>query len=174
MKPTPNCSIETASLADAARLRAIGLQTYAQHFSSIWTSEGIATFLERDFASNALRSSLCAEDQQWYLCLDEDLVGFAKVNWSKLNPITGQTGAELQKIYFTEHATGKGYGRILMNHVVNQARRRAQQSIWLDVLRSNEAGRAFYERAGFSIDGEIPYCTDLRSIGMYVMSKRID
>jgi ribosomal protein S18 acetylase RimI-like enzyme len=39
------------------------------------------------------------------------------------------------------------------------------------VLKSNAGARAFYERQGFNVVGEIPFATDLEEIGMWVMAR---
>jgi ribosomal protein S18 acetylase RimI-like enzyme len=61
----------------------------------------------------------------------------------------------------------------MLDAVIDRARQRGDRLIWLDVLKSNTGARAFYERHGFEAVGEIPFATDLREIGMWVMARAL-
>ena len=57
---------------------------------------------------------------------------------------------KLHKIYVLPTVHGKGVGKILMNEVVNLAKRNGGKMLQLNVNRNNKA-RYFYEKAGFNI-----------------------
>jgi ribosomal protein S18 acetylase RimI-like enzyme len=62
----------------------------------------------------------------------------------------------------------------LLHHVIHAATQHGEPSIWLNVLKSNEAGRRFYARHGFDIVGELPYRTDLGDdAGMWTMARTL-
>jgi ribosomal protein S18 acetylase RimI-like enzyme len=61
----------------------------------------------------------------------------------------------------------------MLEQIIDRARQRGDKLIWLDVLKSNAGARAFYERHGFEVAGEIPFATDLREIGMWVMAREL-
>ncbi|WP_395607272.1 GNAT family N-acetyltransferase [Pseudomonas sp. B22129] len=164
--------IHKATEADLDALREVGCETYREHFSTIWTRAGLENFLDQDFSLTALRQSLAAPERHLWLIVSDrsaQVVGFAKVNWATVVPVTGGTGAELQKIYFRQSAAGLGYGRQLLRFICEQAAQRGEQRVWLDVLKSNTKAHAFYEGFGFQRLGEIPFSTDLLEIGMRVM-----
>lgn|GEM_PF-6577470 len=100
--------------------------------------------------------------------------GFTKLNrrcYVPTNPT--QVGLELEKIQFLKTATGQGSGSALMTEFIAQATRWAKPFVWLDVLKTNEAGRRMYERGGFVVVGEIPFSTDNHDVGMWVMKKEV-
>lgn len=57
---------------------------------------------------------------------------------------------KLHKLYVLPEAHGKGVGKLLINEVVNLARKAGGESLELNVNRDNKA-TAFYERAGFTV-----------------------
>ncbi len=165
-------SIREATKADLDALRHVGCETYRQHFAQIWSPAGLQAFLDQDFAPSVLQSSLESSDRYlWLIASDEDsrVVGFSKVNWSTPAPITGEMGAELQKIYFLKSAAGLGYGKQMLQFISDRAGQRGEHLLWLDVLKSNTNAQHFYEAVGFRTLGEIPFSTDLTEIGMVVM-----
>jgi ribosomal protein S18 acetylase RimI-like enzyme len=165
-------SIREATIEDLHLLREVGMNTYSEHFSEIWTEAGMQNFLNEDFSICELRKSIESPASHcWLIASDEEnrTVGFAKVNWSKTIPISGETGAELQKIYFLKSQAGKGYGAQLLRHIEDLAQSRKAGFIWLDVLKTNANAQRFYENSGFKALGEIPFCTDKAEIGMVVM-----
>ncbi len=161
-----------ATTTDIEVLREVGCETYREHFSAIWSPAGMQGFLDQDFSTHALSQSLEAPDRHSWLIASDAVgktLGYAKVNWSTPAPITGELGAELQKIYLLKSAAGHGYGKLLLQFIRDQALTRGEGLLWLDVLKTNSNARSFYEAFGFKQIGEIPFNTDLAEIGMVVM-----
>jgi diamine N-acetyltransferase len=175
MKQHNDFQIRTASVNDLAAIQFVGRETYKHHFSSIWSDEALQIFLSQDFSENALQISLSSHAHTWLLAQDSNgsNLGYAKINWDRPDPIFGVVGAELQKIYFFTNTTGKGYGEKMLYFIFEEAARRGQETIWLDVLKSNQSAQSFYSARGFEKIGEIPFSTDLFDIGMMVMSRRL-
>ncbi len=175
MKLNEGVVIRTASTDDLAVIQAIGCDTYREHFASIWSPKGLEEFLSRDFSDSALQESLSSPRHLWLLVQDSpsSVVGYAKVNWDKQEPISGVVGAELQKIYFSGSATGRGYGSRAIDSIVSIASERNQAVIWLKVLTSNQSGQRFYANAGFTPAGDIQFGTDIAKIEMTTMVRRL-
>jgi len=166
-------NIREATKADLDVLREIGCETYQEHFSDIWSVSGIQDFLNQDFSPTSLGKSLESPAcHLWLIASDESgrVVGFSKVNWSTPAPLTGELGAELQKIYFLKSEAGRGYGKQLLHFICRRAIERGERLLWLDVLKTNSNARRFYEGFGFQEIGEIPFKTDRIEIGMVVMA----
>ncbi|MFA7943209.1 N-acetyltransferase family protein [Pseudomonas brenneri] len=165
--------IREATIEDIPLLRNLGMATYREHFSDIWSAAGMQDFLNKDFSIRELQQSIESPACHcWLMAFDADNqgVGFAKINWSKPMPLPGQVGAELQKIYFLKTQAGRGYGKQLLQFIFQSAKNRQQGSIWLEVLKSNASAQRFYESCGFEVRGEIPFSTDKADIGMVVMN----
>lgn len=169
--------IRQAMVDDLREVQAIARDTYIEHFAHAWSGAGLHAFLQREFSDEALRKSLSSPGHTWFLleARDEGVVGYAKVNWSRIEPITGKCGAELQKIYFSANATGRRFGTALLDHVVAATTAADEPMLWLNVLRSNEAARRFYARHGFETVGQMPFRTDHgEEIGMWAMVRHLD
>lgn len=165
-------TIREATREDIHVLRHLGIETYREHFSDLWTAAGMQQFLNGDFSICELEKSIEAPTHHnWLLVHDEEgrAIGFSKVNWSRAIPVSGEIGAELQKIYFLKSQAGKGYGKQLLQFIQQSAKTRKESTLWLDVLKTNSPAQRFYQSCGFQVVGEIPFRTDKADIGMVVM-----
>lgn len=61
--------------------------------------------------------------------------------------------AEVYAIYLAQEIAGKGIGRVLFTHAVEDLRQRGFKGAILWVLESNQRARRFYEAAGWKPDG---------------------
>jgi ribosomal protein S18 acetylase RimI-like enzyme len=165
-----------ATVADIPVLERLGAATYRSHFAAIWSPARLEAYIAAEYGSEALVGSLARTDLSVWLIaeLDGAPIGFAKLKWDRPLPVApARSGAELQKIYLLAEQTGQGHGGAALAAVVDHAKARGDRLLWLDVLKSNAGARTFYERHGFKIVGEIPFATDLREIGMWVMAREI-
>lgn len=172
MSAVDDIRIRQALTADLREVQTIASDTYIEHFAHVWSGTGLQSFLQREFSDEALRVSLSSLAHAWFLleASDEGVVGYAKVNWSRIEPVTGKSGAELQKIYFRASATGRRLGTALLTHVVAAATAAGEPLLWLNVLCSNADARRFYATHGFETVGQMPFRSDLgEEIGMWTM-----
>ena len=165
-----------AGVEDRSRVQWIGRQSYQDHFAHCWSPRGLEAYLDADFSPELLRKTLADSGGHLWLLAERDrqVVGFAKLNWGVPEPISGQEGAEMQKIYFLKSETGKGYGTVLLEAVLGRVRESTFERIWLDVLKNNPGAVKFYQNQGFQIVGEKPFRTDLEEIGMVVMVRELN
>ena len=166
-------TVRPATIADRDALSRLGAETYRSHFTAIWSPQRLNSYIEAEYGPAALARSLEDAGSLWLIGEGGGApIGFAKPNWDRPLPIDPRrSGAELQKIYLLAGQTGRGHGAAMLGAVFDAARQRGNRLIWLDVLQSNAGARAFYERQGFAVVGEIPFATDLREIGMWVMAR---
>ncbi|NZA26830.1 GNAT family N-acetyltransferase [Luteimonas sp. SJ-92] len=164
--------IRIASVSDLSTIQIIGRETYREHFPSIWSDDYLQEFLRQDFSKQSLQHSLSSPSHTWLIAQDtsDSVVGYAKLNWDRPEPIFNRVGTELQKIYFRSCTTGQGYGGALLEFIVDMAEKRSDM-LWLDVLKSNLGAQRFYASRGFHAMGEIPFNTDISEIGMVVMAR---
>jgi GNAT superfamily N-acetyltransferase len=92
------------------------------------------------------------ERRLWLADVDGRVDAFAATGPSR-DTDAAATPAEVYAIYADPTRWGRGAGRALMSHVVEDlaARRLAAVTLW--VLDANERARRFYEIAGFVLDG---------------------
>jgi ribosomal protein S18 acetylase RimI-like enzyme len=168
--------VRRAEARDVRLLAQLGETTYRSHFAGIWSPARMDAYIAAEYGEAALAESLARPELSIWLIgeMDAEPIGFAKLNWNRPLPVAdGRIGTELQKIYLQAERTGQGHGGRMLEAVVERARQRDDRWLWLDVLKSNAGARAFYERHGFRAVGEIPFATDLREIGMWVMAREV-
>ena len=168
--------LRQAHLADIPVLEVLGSATYRSHFATIWSSARLEAYIAQEYGAAALSASLARPDLSAWLIAEHDAtpIGFAKLNWDRQLPVAPERfSTELQKIYLLAERTGAGHGAAMLEEIIDRARERGDGLLWLDVLRSNAGARAFYERHGFAVVGELPFATDLREIGFWVMVREV-
>ena len=167
--------IRYATPGDEHEIVELGTSTYEAHFGELWTPEGLAGFLASQFSIEAIRRELEGDAVRYVVAEREgELLGFAKILRDR--PVTGlegERGLWLQKLYLKPKVTRQGIGSVLLEAVIGIAEATGQARIWLDVLRSNAGALRLYERHGFVRRLELPWGTDLREIGMWIMTRLV-
>ena len=105
------------------------------------------------------------DGSQRYVKLEEDGEAVAFAAYSSRQD--DEAVYKLHKLYCHPTTQGKGYGKLLIDTVINEAKEAGKTSLELNVNRQNKA-KAFYEKMGFSIiyDEDIP-------IGPYWMNDHV-
>jgi ribosomal-protein-alanine N-acetyltransferase len=100
------------------------------------------------WSANSLRDELTNETARFYVLRDgENLLGYIGSN------------NICNEVYITNVAVngkyrGKGYGKILVNHLIKQCEAERTFFITLEVRKSNENAIKLYEKCGFKFIGE--------------------
>ena len=100
------------------------------------------------WSENSLRDELSNETARFYVLRDgENLLGYIGSN------------NICNEVYITNVAVngecrGKGYGKILVNHLIKQSEAERAFFITLEVRKSNENAIKLYEKCGFKLIGE--------------------
>jgi ribosomal protein S18 acetylase RimI-like enzyme len=92
------------------------------------------------------------EQRTWVVDQGGEAVGFAHTCPSRDTDASPST-AEIGAIYLEAEAAGRGIGRLLFAHAVDDLRLRGYDQATLWVLESNERARRFYKAAGWRPDG---------------------
>lgn len=100
------------------------------------------------WSENSLRDELSNETARFYVIRDrENLLGYIGAN------------NICNEVYITNVAVngkyrGKGYGKVLVNHLIKQSELENAFFITLEVRKSNENAIKLYEKCGFKLIGE--------------------
>jgi diamine N-acetyltransferase len=166
--------IRYARPGDEDEIAELGTSTYTAHFGELWTPTGLTRFLAEQFPVDKIRAELAEGDAIRYVVAERDgeLAGFAKILRDRpVTGIEGERGLLLQKLYLRPKVTRQGIGSVLLDAVVGIGDALGEPRMWLDVLRSNIGAIRLYERYGFVRRLEIPWASDTRDIGMWVMTR---
>jgi ribosomal protein S18 acetylase RimI-like enzyme len=102
------------------------------------------------------RESLARPRAGWrtWVADEPPVVGFCTTGPAE-DPQAEKGAAELYAIYLAPEFYGKGIGRDLFAHAVEDLRRAGFRSATLWVLETNERARRFYAKAGWELDGAV-------------------
>ena len=168
----PGIKITPCTTADIYTLQDIAINSYGDHYLYLWHDGGM-WYLNRCFSEDALKKELEDTNAAFFLIYAEDeLVGFLKLNISKeTEGYSADEALELERIYLTRSASGKGIGKEAVNFTKQYAQKLDKKVIWLKAMDSSRSV-IFYEQNGFEKCGT--YTLDFEAMkeeyrGMYVM-----
>lgn len=88
-----------------------------------------------------------------HILVYDDGIVKGMINWKDC-PNGGATDEiELYCFYVEPFFKGQGIGRMLLEHLVDEAVKRHKKKMYAWVLKKNASARRFYERNGFAADG---------------------
>ncbi|MEJ8757455.1 GNAT family N-acetyltransferase [Pontibacter sp. H259] len=170
-------TLTPCTTSDLHTLQDIALNSYGDHYLHLW-NDGGAWYIERCFSDAALRKELEDPNAAFNLVYaDNELVGFLKLNVNKaLENYTSEDALELERIYLTKAASGKGVGKQVMEFVKQFAEARNKKVIWLKAMDSSHDAIRFYEQNGYQHCGT--YHLDFEAMkpeyrGMVVMKSEL-
>lgn len=134
---------------DAALLAELGARSFAETFGHLYTPEDLSAFLANHSEGRWLGE---LADPAYSVRIGEAkgrAVAYAKLTPPEL-PFEQQGRAiELKQFYVLKDWHGSGAAHDLMLWVLDEAKRRAAEDLYLSVFTNNERAQRFYARYGF-------------------------
>ena len=171
-------SIRPATGEDALALGVIAPAAYAASYAYLW-DDG-AAFVEqlKSFSADIFQEQIA--DPQfgvWLAEIDGQPVGFLTLKFDSPEPVeAAPNGAEIPRIYFLPHGTGRGLAKLLFDEAESAARARNVPYLWLDAMASADWAQRTYKKWGFSEIGRTRFPKNVREDerDMIVMIKTLD
>lgn len=139
---TPVLTIRNASMKDIPLIRSLAQEIWPKTYASILSQRQIDYMMKLMYSENALNDQM-KHNHQFILVFNNGIpVGFAA--FGEIGP----TVYKLYKIYVLHSQQGKGAGKFVINHIINQVKAKGGSAIQLNVNRHNTA-KLFYEKLGF-------------------------
>jgi ribosomal protein S18 acetylase RimI-like enzyme len=147
----PSHTIRIAGIRDAALLSQLGARTFREAFGRFIPPMDLDSYIsatynparQMDELTNPLRKFLIAEREGI-------AVGYALLHAHEVLPIVaGENPIELERLYLLQDSIGRGLGCLLMCKCIEESRRSAHKSMWLQVWERNERAISFYRKWGF-------------------------
>lgn len=172
-----NIDLKKLRLEDALLLSEVALKAYADHYLHLWYDEG-KWYMEKCFSIKSLSCQLNDPNAVFYLAYyNNSPVGFLKLNINA--PLEGEEEKncmELERIYLSKDAAGKGIGRKLVDLTFTIAKDNKKDIVWLKAMDSSEGPISFYKKMGFEISGTYRLKHSLmkeKLRGMVIMKRRL-
>jgi N-acetylglutamate synthase-like GNAT family acetyltransferase len=160
--------IRNASIKDIPLIQELTYQIWPQTYAPILSKEQIDYMLEMMYSDTSLQQQM-VDGARFLIAYDDKVpVGFAA--FQEIKP----TLFKLHKIYVLGTKHGKGTGRFMINHIIEEIRKQGASTLQLQVNRHNKA-KDFYELLGFTIIEEADF--DIGNgyfMNDYVMEKKIN
>ncbi|MGK2851437.1 MAG: N-acetyltransferase family protein [Candidatus Limnocylindrales bacterium] len=152
--------IRLATTDDAEALGTIEAASYLATYRGIMPDSVLArvqpeSMIERTRTRLAAAARAPADDPHrlWVIESDGAVAGYARTEPGLDQFLPPPEGAgEVESLYLHPDATGRGLGRALLRHAVDDLAERGFDPLVLWAFAANERARRFYERAGWSLD----------------------
>ena len=161
--------IREATTADVDAILQIAEQTWWPTYEALLGKEQVAYMLGEIYSRDKITDQVANHKQTFLLLLEDDMpVAFAAYSPREEDPEV----YKLHKLYCLPVTQGKGYGKILINEVIDKTKQAGKQTLDLNVNRHNKA-KSFYEKMGFAIAYEEDIPIGPYWMNDYVMRKAL-
>jgi GNAT superfamily N-acetyltransferase len=162
-------TIIKATVADTEIIRRLAEETWWPTYGPILEKEQITFMLGEIYSAEKISKQLETGEQTFLLLLEADEpVAFAGYSPRDEDPEI----YKLHKLYCLPKTQGKGYGKILINAVIDEVRKAGKHTLDLNVNRHNKA-LTFYEKMGFKIAYEEDIAIGPYWMNDFVMQKKL-
>ena len=141
--------VRRARLEDAREIAQVHAETWREAYEHVFGAKRLAS-VTIDARLAQWERILAAGQSDVFVAAADGIVGFVSTGESR----DADAEAELFAIYVLPRAWGTGAGSALMRAGVEAMRLRASGDAVLWVLDDNPRARRFYEREGWTLDGE--------------------
>jgi ribosomal protein S18 acetylase RimI-like enzyme len=141
--------VRRARLEDARAIAQVHAETWREAYEHVFGAERLAS-VTIDARLAQWERILAAGQSDVFVAAAGGIVGFVSTGDSR----DADAEAELFAIYVLPEAWGTGAGSALMRAGIEAMRLRASGDAVLWVLDDNPRARRFYEREGWTLDGE--------------------
>jgi ribosomal protein S18 acetylase RimI-like enzyme len=161
--------IRKATPEDVETIREIAEKTWWVAYSPILEKEQISYMLGTIYSVENVTSQLKNNTQTYLLLIENN----KPVAFAAYSPREEDANIyKLHKLYCLPETQGKGYGKILINEVMNETVEAGKHTLDLNVNRNNKA-KSFYEKMGFQVAYEEDIPIGDYWMNDYVMRKEL-
>jgi L-amino acid N-acyltransferase YncA len=129
----------------------------AEQLAAIWNHEARATLTTTDTEvrdATAQRAWLATHSARYPIVVavtDDEVTGYAALTAYRMKPAFQRTVED--SVYVDRRWRGRGVGRLLVTHVLDQAAALGHHSVFARITAENAASRRLHEQLGFRLVG---------------------
>ena len=142
-----------ATADDAAALAHLGARTFTHTFGHLYQPSDLEIFLQNHSPDNWRKELKDPAFEVRVAELVGALVGYVKLGPPHLPFEPRGEAAELRQLYVVEEVKGQGVADELIRWVIERARGKRADFLYLSVFIDNLRARRFYEKYGFEPEG---------------------
>lgn len=157
--------IYQANIEDIPAIQKIAETTWWPTYEAIVGAEQVRYMLDRFYSAATMGRQIAGKEQTYIILVEDDIpLGFAAYSPRTEDPDI----YKLHKLYCLPETQGKGYGKMLLQHVEQAVKDAGKHILELNVNRHNNA-LSFYKKMGFSI----AYDEDIEIGGGFFMNDHV-
>ena len=133
--------------------------TFVDAFEKYNDPNDFDNYLESAFSEDAIKNELLNPNSTFYFVyFKTELVGYFKLNLKDAqHEQFDLPSMELERIYVLKEFQGQRIGEQILLEIIDLAKLKKINFIWLGVWQENKSAVRFYERFGFKIFDSHPY-----------------
>ena len=166
-------SYRVAAPADAEALAELGARTFTHTFGHLYQPGDLELFLQNHSPENWGKELNDPAFEVMVAERDGQPVGYAKLGPPHLPFEPRGEAAELRQLYVIEEMKGQGVADALMRWVIDRARDKRADYLYLSVFTENHRARRFYEKYGFEPEGTYAFMVGAHADEDIVMRLRL-
>lgn len=168
-------TFQECQLEDLAVLLHIAKNTFYRSYSHLNTPENMTDYMSKAFHFDQIQKELTDPDSSFYfLKKNKEILGYFKINENAAqNEFQTKDLLEVERIYVLEAYQRKGYGRKMLNKILEMAQEKSKSRVWLGVWENNPKAIAFYQSLGFKHVGDHPFYFGDEAQVDWIMAKSI-
>ncbi len=169
--------IRIATPADAPFIALLGRITFTETFEHLFTDRNdLLNYCNSTFSVGKIKRSLEKDNNVFWIAFVEQLpVGYAKL---KLNSpsefVQSKNTSQLQKIYVLKDFLSLKIGLQLQTVLLEKAKEKQSQAIWLSVWEGNKRAIKFYKKNEFQAIGNHTFQIGKEVFSFIAMSKNFE
>jgi GNAT superfamily N-acetyltransferase len=161
--------IKQATTADVPIIRQLAHEIWLPTYTPILGAEQVAYMLQEIYSADIITTQIKTGSQTYLLLLEDELpVAFAAYSSREEN----EEVYKLHKLYCHPATQGKGYGKVMVNTIIEKVLAAGKHTLELNVNRHNKA-KIFYKKMGFTIAYEEDIPIGPYWMNDYVMRKEL-
>ena len=156
---TGSAIIRKCEAKDLTQLTQFALKTFKDTFEKDNDPKDFNAYIEKAITEEKLGQEMANKGSDFYfLELEAQVIGYIKLNFTPFqSDINDPKSIELERAYVDMDFHGQGYGKMLFDFIVQQAKSHQVEYIWLGVWERNAKAIAFYKQLGFYKFAEHPF-----------------
>lgn len=141
--------------ADVRALASVQIASWWAAYARILPKSYLNSLLNRDIEQEWKAILKRTDHRTLGLWVNDQLIGFIHIGPPRDSDCPNRTHGEIHTFYLLERYWGKGLGRLLFDQALREFKIRRKSTCVLWALAKNKRANQFYERQGFSWDGQL-------------------
>ena len=164
-------TLRLATISDIPLIQEVAESTWPVSYKEIISPEQIRYMLDNMYNDEKIREAISDANQAFWLAEENGkTLGFCGIE----HRYSGKAITRIHKLYILPDTQGSGLGKIFMDHIEKEARKRKSTKLHLNVNKQNRAF-GFYQKQGFITDHEeVLHIGNGFVMDDFVMTKQLD